>query len=482
LQIRTNINEGDSRVLLEKMRRFNAEYNLWRPGDKLVLAVSAGVDSMSLLDLLGQLAPEQGLELIAAHVNHGLRAAADEEQAFVEALCAERHIPCHSCRLHPAELAGASWENQARQARYRFFFQLLAAEKADAIVTAHHQNDVAETMLLHLIRGSGLKGLRGILPRSGPLRRPLLCTDKADLRAYAARRDLRFYEDESNLDLRFVRNAVRHQLLPEITRHNPRIVPALNQLADIIRQEYTAVEELIDRYWQDYARRISAGSWVLQTEPVLKLPPAFQRRLLVRALREAAGEGSWSRRDVDTLRAFLTAPGSGKRLHLKKGLIVSKIYDTMVLNVPVPGQASEKLEKTGIEDEGNPAVPPFYAVMPAVPGEIFLPSGVAYTLHLGDWSAGNSLPPGLALDADQAQWPLTVRDRQAGDRFRPGGLQGSKKISDCLGEAKIPLEQRSNYPVLTGADGKIYGILGLRRADESVTVTRDTKHLAWFDG
>jgi len=229
------------------------EHNMIKPGGRIVVGVSGGADSMALLHILHRYCREKGGEVIAAHLNHGLRREAIQEEQLVKDTCAAWGIACYTRQVDVAAEAARtqkSTEEAGRDCRYQFFRELAHQVQADHIATAHHQNDQAETVLLHLLRGSGIRGLQGIKPVSGPLIRPFLCVTRQDIEQYVQENQLPFCQDLSNSDPVFTRNRIRLQLIPYLQEaFNPRIVEALNRLAIIAREENAALDEIADRKW-----------------------------------------------------------------------------------------------------------------------------------------------------------------------------------------------------------------------------------------
>jgi tRNA(Ile)-lysidine synthase len=242
--------------MLKRVRKTVAEFLLLEQGDHVLIAVSGGADSVALLRALVLLSPEYKLKLTTAHLNHGLRGIeADEEERFVRSLCAGIGMECLCKTVDILALKrgkGQSTEESGREERYRFLDEAAKQCGATKIATGHHREDQAETLLMNLLRGSGLEGLKGILPvRGGRIIRPLLHVAKMDILKFLNRQGLSYREDSSNLSPLFLRNRIRHDLIPALTAYNPGIVEGLSRTADIIRREddylRTTVRELLHR-------------------------------------------------------------------------------------------------------------------------------------------------------------------------------------------------------------------------------------------
>lgn len=250
------------------------------PGDRVVAAVSGGADSVCLFDVLRELAPRAGAELAGvAHVNHKLRGdASDEDERFVAAIARRAGVPFFRTE---ARIDGGNLEQTARLKRREFFAQLVSSGSATKIALAHTRDDQAETVLFRLLRGSGLSGLAGIHPvSSNGVIRPLIDVTRADVVEFLNARALSWREDASNADLRFARNRIRHQLLPQLAREwNPNIAAALAQLGELAFEE--------ERCWQ---QTLPEASTSLSASELERMPRAAARRVVRRAIQAAKGD------------------------------------------------------------------------------------------------------------------------------------------------------------------------------------------------
>ena len=497
--------------LLLRVRQYIRRRELFRPGETVIVGVSGGPDSLCLLHVLRRLAPELGLRLHVAHLNHGLRGAeADADAAFVADLAAAWGLPVSLARVDVAALAheaGLSLEEAARHARYAFLAQVAGAEAAAAVAVGHNADDQAETVLMHFLRGSGVAGLRGMLPRSplgeyrltgiatpgpaepppggeadtaqaspprqrGPaLVRPLWAVTRAEIEAYCAAHGLAPRFDRSNEDTTFYRNRLRHELLPILATYNPAIREVLTRTAEVLAGDFEVLRAALDQAWAAVALpappeevRFGLAQW-------RRLPIGLQRA----TVRQAVHCLRWSLRNINwehvERAVWLGREGStGQSATLAAGLALTVGYDALRI-------AGEGTPWT----DDMPQVTTPVRLPPA--GMVHLSGPWAMTVRKvarselpADWEA-NRDPWSAWLDADAVGDELTVRPRRPGDRFRPHGLGGhSTKVNEFMINLKVPRDLRDGWPILTGRGG-IAWVCGLR-LDERALVRADTRW-AW---
>lgn len=425
-----------------------------RPTDSLLVGLSGGPDSVALLHSLytcqndGQLGG-----LSAAHLHHGIRgASADADAAFCEALCQKWNVPLvigHVDAPGYAKAKGQSLEQAARELRYAFLREQAAASGADAIAVAHHADDQAETLLLHLMRGSGRTGLAGMRMRSADVVRPLLRKRRCDIEAYLAENGLSACSDETNALLDAARNRVRHELLPQMERFNPRIREALCRLAEHMAADEEYFWPLVDAALHDAA--LDGGH---SRKMLIGLAEPIRSRVLLRLLRDCQG-GEVSFSDIRRVEALLGA-NVGSSIELKGGRAAWLENDALMLGFLPQARCFET---------------PFVAL-----GETWLPGGRLYaetarrfTKPVDGFSAcvrGSAIPPGAV-----------VRTRREGDRFHPFGAPGKKLLSDYLIDRKCPRTRR-DMPLLCDGD-EVLWVIGFT-VSERLRVYEDTEDLLWI--
>lgn len=433
-----------------------------RRGDRAVVAVSGGVDSMVLLHALVRLAPRLGLRIQVTHVHHGLRGrSADRDAALVSAEAVRHGVPVSVERLAPATRpAGTSVQGWARDARYARLEAVRKKIRAAWIVTAHTQNDQAETVLLNLLRGTGPRGVAGIPGRRGRILRPLLAVSRGEVEAYAAAQGVVFREDPSNRSVAYRRNRIRRQLLPLLAReYNPRIVEALAGLAAQAREDDDALASQAAALATGAVRKrgpaVGVSVGVLQ-----EAEPAVARRLLQEAFRRVAhGRHGLTRRHLN---ALVRAAARGGRVALSGGFQaqVSAEYLWLAPSAPAERRHGSGAQLPGADPPADVPLPPGRWVR-WDPGRCF----VRVRRVVGDGiRLAREDPHREVLSPTVLAEPLRLRAWRPGDRFQPLGLPGGKKLQDFFVDTKVPRAQRRRVPLLMAGE-RVAWVVGHRIAE-----------------
>jgi tRNA(Ile)-lysidine synthase len=470
-------------TLLDRVRQFVRRHELAGRDTHVVVALSGGSDSVALTHILRDLQTDGELRVVGlAHFNHQLRHGADEDERFCRRLaeslgrpiCVEREDVAARARMERRSL-----ETAARTARHAFFERARAHFAAHAVALGHTRDDQAETFLLRLTRGAGMRGLAAMHPRNGVLIRPLLSCRRDELRAYLAEAGIAYVDDESNADVSIPRNRVRAELIPFLeNRFNPRIVDILADEADLVREilqfVQTEADKLLARSFKpQVASRPGTGpdTSALRLEPsyleidkLLAAPPALRQFALWQAMSAAAGGRSVSFEHVQSaLRLLEAAEGGavdlpGHRLERNSGWLVLRGRPRGVL-----GRVRQ--------DGAN-----FFDHELSIPGEVVIPSigsvVSAETLPAGvsDRRALSGDPTVAVVRADLCSGRWRVRNRHPGDRFRPLGLVGRKKLQDFFVDHKVPRQERDRVPLVVNEAGRIVWVAGYG-IDEMFQVT-----------
>jgi tRNA(Ile)-lysidine synthase len=441
-------------LLADRVLATVRKHGMLPPGGRVLVALSGGPDSVGLLHLLRILAARGELTVAAAaHLNHGLREAADEDERFCREVASELGVPLCVERADVRALARGwrtSIEDAGRRARYAFLERAAVEVGAGIIATGHTLDDQAETFLLQLIRGAGPRGLSSIAPVVGLVRRPLLEVRRAEIRAWLAAERIRFRDDESNRDVTFTRNRVRHVLLPLLeSEFSPGIVEVLGREAAIARED--------EAYLQSVAIELSR-SIVLGNEDVVEIDASALRSLHPALASRVA-------------RIALARLGSGRYIgydHVEGLLALAGQPEASA--VSLPGQQARRLaDRLVLSRNGPRGFANSFRVPLSIPGEVLLEAqGWAVSAELGSSLAGlRSSGLEVALRAEDVSLPLTVRSRCPGDRLRPAGMRGRrKKLQDLFVDRKIARHERDAVPLVVDREDRILWVVGHAVAED----------------
>lgn len=453
--------------LITKARKTIDRHNMLKPGDRVVVALSGGPDSVALLFVLLEFKREFNLSLLAAHVNHKLRGKeSDQDQAFVRKLCSELKVKLYSRSFQvkkEAKKSKLSVEECARKIRYDYLNKLADKLKAQKIALGHNFNDQAETVLIRLIRGSGSLGLSGIPPVKDRIIRPLIEVKRVEIETFLKSNNVVFRIDSSNLRTDYLRNRVRLKLLPILKKeYNPKIEDVLSRTASILRAEEqllnkeaqkayseTVIEEQKDKILLDSKRFSGCDEWL--------------KRLLIRDcvkklkgdLRELGFE------KVEALVALVEKKKSGKSVDLLADVVADVTKEHLSIHKKKEEKFKYRLSYPPKRKIRNLRVKIDSEILPksSTPGRI---------RGKNQWVA--------FLDRDKLKPPLTLRSRKNGDRFRPLGMNGTKSVADFLVDLKIPRCDRDEVMLLTSGD-RIAWLVGYRISEEFKVTPKTRKVL-----
>ena len=454
--------------ILQKVRHTVSRYNMFRRGDRVVVAVSGGPDSVCLLHILHQLRHELGVELCVAHIDHGLRPQEDaSETRFVSDLAAVFGLTFETGKVDLSGPMPGPLEETARDARYKFLEQVRGKFAGHRIAVGHTLDDQAETVLMRLLRGSGISGLGGIPPvREGGIVRPLIETTREEILAYLALKGLDFVTDSSNLETRFLRNRIRLEILPGLRDVQPRIIEILGQTAAMMRTDETWITAEAAKWIRSVSEPINDGGLSLPLLLFAKLPGALKSRVVRQAVKMVTGSlRRITRRHIEAVEALGESCRPNAVVHLPGSLIVRRVYDRLVFaerDREVPANYSYSMRSPGTYSLETLDIG--ICLLEIKPRD--LPEK-----HLSRWTA--------YLDADRISYPLTIRNIRPGDRFVPSGMTGHRKLKDFFIDLKIPVPDRRRIPILT-CGGRIVWVCGFR-VDDRFKVTPDTRKVLKVD-
>lgn len=440
-------------------------------GERVGVAVSGGADSVALLLLLLELREKLGTVLSVVHFNHKLRGkASDLDERFVARLAEKHELTFHAGRADVAAKAKrekANLEDAARRARYEYFAELVEQGKLTRVAVAHTADDQAETVLAHVLRGTGLAGLGGIHPTAGAVFRPLLSFRRKELRAYLKRKKQTWREDRTNRDTHRTRARIRKKLLPLLEKQfQPGIVEHLTTLAELAREDEAFFEAIVEAKLSRIVRREADGIRVAITD---LLPhklhddlnvegtedteskekknhiAALSKRMVRRIVTEVKQrDGQLGAGHVDAVLALARGVQSGRLLQLPGGLEVRRERDTLVF----------RARSAGNEEKSRSAWHVFEHQIDLTSGsqDVRVPElGCVFRLRVIDWppkrAETNKL--GAVLDRDRLHSPLVLRGWRPGDHMRPLGHRNAHKLTRLLNEKRISRWERAGWPVLS---------------------------------
>jgi tRNA(Ile)-lysidine synthase len=480
--------------LEQRVLHFIREHHLVSSQSCLLVAVSGGPDSVCLLHILVKLKEELGTRLHVAHLNHQLRGAESKADArYVSHLAHRLGIPAtieqRDVKAHQKD-KHLSLEEAAREVRYAFLAQVADAIGASRTAVGHTMDDHIETILMHLVRGTGTRGLRGLQPRaewqssgvSLTIIRPLLSVSREETAGYCRHHRLRPRIDASNLSLSPLRNRIRHQLLPLLKSYNPQVTEALLRTASIAGDDLAVMDKEASQLWAEIARR-QENTVILDKKRLLELPSALKRHLLRMSIEKLLGNvKDIEMRHIEEIMDALTKP-AGKKLNLPGGLTFSVEYDRYLI-----GQDPAALSPFPTLEGELPLRLPGQTLLPGwhVEATIIEPSilkgksegalAPSETTPLTEESV--RLTDNLFtayFDLNKCGDKLVVRGRQRGDRFQPLGMSQPKKLNEFMIDAKIPQAWRRRTPLVCSPQ-HILWVVGWR-IDDRVKVTDATRQV-----
>jgi len=448
-------------------------------GDKIVVAVSGGADSMCLLSILNHLKQQYSLSLYIAHINHGIRKEESKaELSFVRMISSRIKIPFESLSVSIPNIAkekGLSIEQAGRDVRYKFFLDVLKKYQAQKVATGHHLDDQVETVLMRIIRGSGLQGLRGIPPIRNYFIRPLIECNQKEIIAYCKRNKIIYCFDSSNNELFYFRNKIRHQLIPLLEKeYNSSVRKNLSTLRAIVQDEYNFLEEITKKYYSRLLKEQNPQNIILDINQLLKLPTGLQRRIIREALNRLQNHlQNIQFKHIENIRELCLTDKGEKYLNLSQGIQIRKSYQALefrykkqvdkiwnnkqnnILEFKLPLCREEKYPSLGIKIKSQK-----YNISPAAFSECIK----------------NKEKEQAYFDYDKLELPLKIRNRRQGDRFKPLNCNYFKKIKSYFIDLKIPLHERDNVLFVVDKLDRIVWIIGYQ-VDDRFKITKQSKEI-----
>ena len=436
-------------TMLDQFKAYINRYNLIAEGEKVILALSGGIDSMVLAYLL----LKTKVQFVAAHCNFHLRGEeSDGDEKFVRGFCEKNEIQCFVKRFETEKFAkeqGLSIEMAARDLRYAWFEELRQQLGYNKIAVAHHADDQAETFFINLLRGAGLRGLKGMLPQNGVIIRPLLWASREEIRQYAVENQIVWRDDHTNAESVYLRNRIRNQLLPVFDELQPEARQGLYKSLEHLASE----NELYRKLLNEKLAQIVEQEGETQSFPTLNSKfSTLNFQLLFEWLRQFGF-------NADQCRFIYEAIGTGIGNHY-----YSPTHRLVI--------GRNELQLSKIKEDGNEEVQVGLGEK-----ELFSPLHLKFAqfVKFADFTIDKSRKV-AQLDFDKLKFPLALRHWRHGDRFHPLGMKGSKLLSDFFVDQRFTERQKSSVWLLTSSDGDIVWVVGWR-IDDRFKVTNETKNI-----
>ncbi len=446
--------------LLSRVESTNRKYGLFNNGDRILVALSGGPDSVALFHLLYFLAPKYDLTLAAAHVDHRLRRFSDRDCKFCRMLCRAHGIKFHSKKVDVAVLAKrmhVGIEQAGRQARYNYFNKLSDKYGYTKIATGHTTDDAVETFLLNLARGADMGGLGGIHHKRENVIRPILGISKTEILNFLKEFGISYMVDESNIEDTYNRNIIRNKLIPVLKKINPGALKNISKASEKIREGFDIIDDIVDKLYQRYVLEESNTKIVLDLRKIKKYNEGLINWIFLRAYSRLTGD--YSRPESEKIERAVNLKRRGSFIQFKGEILVSNHAGKLILGRPhgrfrriniIIGETI-RLGKTGLMIKAEKS------------NEVNL-------LEIKN----NKDESRAYFDFDKVGG-LAVRCLKKGDRFRPLGMKGSKKVVDYLNEKGLPRIFKSSIPIVI-SDGEIVWIAGFGIAD-NYKVTGQTRNV-----
>ena len=476
--------------MLNKVSEYIKENSLIEDRDKIVVGVSGGADSICLLTILKELYQQASVELIVVHINHGIRGeAAAEDEQFVRSLARHMGLLYYCFHYDVQKIAadkGLSVEEAGREVRYEAFFEICRKHKCNKIAIAHNRNDNAETVLFHLFRGSGIKGLTGIGPKrmveteSGRVTiiRPLLFVRRDEIETYLEQKQLHFRTDASNLEEDYSRNKLRNRVLTYVTAEiNSNAIDHIAEAAEDLAQAESLIEELVSKRFKElvtYREVQGLPGYEFIIDEVAKENIVLQKGIMLRSLEALAGSRkNISRRHVEELLGLFHKQ-VGKQLCLPYGILALRGYHTIWLTLSTEGQVAMSGGFAGFS-----------------PMKLQIPGVTLVSTHhkiietgISQYEKGKPFPKNSCtkwFDYDKIENAVEVRVRREGDYLQINDQGGNKKLKDYYIDLKLPKEERDRQLLITDGSHIMWIPEAGNRMSEKYKITDATHRILWIN-
>ena len=454
--------------MLDKVINYIRDNKLIQEEDKVLVALSGGPDSVCLLHILYKLKKVINIELGAIHINHMLRGEdSDNDEKYIGQLCDELGINYYVKRIdieYISKNTNVSLEVAGRNERYKAFEEIRKNNNYNKIAVAHNSNDQAETILMRMMRGTGLEGLTGIkAKRKDGVIRPILCLNRSEIERYCKENNLNPRIDASNYERVYSRNKVRLDILPYMKENfNKDIIDTLNRMALILQKDNEFIEEYSKKcyniYCENYEGKLKVSRDLFENEM-----ESIITRVVIRAFKEISNcHQNFEMKHIYEI-VNLSKKGTGKRINLTNKIICENLYGDIIFKVDYDNEENKCseiiLNKNNISNN-------------VIFDNYIVNFEVISNKNKVEFSKNNLIK---LFDYDNIEKEIVIRYRKDGDRITPLGMKGSKKLKDVFINLKVPREKRDNIPILC-FDDKVSWIVGYKTSQES-RITPDTKNI-----
>jgi len=469
-----------SKKLFQTVENTITTYGMLKPEHSVVIGVSGGPDSVALLHILLELAPRLSLRLGVAHLNHCLRRNdSDKDAQFVETLSRKLGLPCYIQKTDVRNYQiknRLSLEEAARSVRYEFLNNIAKTKGYNKIAIGHHSDDNAELVLMNLFRGSGTLGLSGIPPvRGDKIIRPLIQVGRSELVEFLNQNNLKYVSDASNKDTRYLRNRVRHNLIPLLkTDYNPKISEILNRLSSIIKSEEEWLEDMVCPFFEKAVLHTQEDHIILFIQMVNRYPEALQRRIIRMAIQKIKGNLRRIRFvNIDSVIDLLRKESAFGNIDLPDRIRIQKNRDKLYI-------FKEKNALHDLAFKSDPSGTIIFEYKIEKLESVFIKEIQAHIIftEMGIENVPDYRNTGQYtnfFDKDTLRFPMVLRNVRPGDTFKPLGVGGTQKVKKFFIDKKVPRNERIKCPILLSG-GKIVWVIG-HRIDESVRVRPSTRNV-----
>jgi len=471
--------------LIERVVRTIKDYSMLYSQDSVLACVSGGPDSVALLNILSILSPRFNIKIGVAHLDHSLRGKdSDQDAKFVESLALKLDLPFHIQKRHVqkyAEKEKLSIEDAGRKARYDFFLNISEKMGYSRIATAHHAGDNAELILMNMLRGAGKSGLSGIPPIRGTggksIIRPLIHLSKNEIHTFLSENGLHYVQDSTNHDTKYLRNRIRHNLIPEMkSSYNPKIVEALNRMGTIIQNEENWIEKIVDSEMKGLISQENESAIRCAASHLMEKPLPLRRRIVRSLIRQVKGDLKQMTYDhIDSILHLIERDLSEGQVHLPDEILIEVSAGQVLISkkkrIARPPKTNSQPEVVFSYNVSKPDSSAKTILIKEIGKQIrFSETVITGPVDFSEMESNVAW-----IDMDRIEFPLTIRNIIPGDRFSPLGVAGTQKVKKFFINNKIRRSGRATCPILISNDRIVW--VGGFQIDNSAKVTSSTKKI-----